>query len=416
MHRSSLIAALLLSSATGAFAQGSGGVNAPAQQNKPYLVLVSFDGVRPEYLRRIDLPNFERVEARGVRAQGMLPTFPSKTFPNHYTLVTGMYAGHHGLVGNSYWDPERNASYRMSDTLAVRDSSWYRGEPIWVTAEKQAMVAGAFFWPGSEAAIGGARPTFVKAYDGRVPNRARVDSVLSWLAMPERSRPHVITMYFSVVDHAGHEHGPLSPQVDTAMGDVDAALGRLLDGIEKSPIRDRVYVVLVSDHGMMVQSPRWYAALDTLIDLKGVRIADAGPNANLHVQGGMERARVLRDSINRRMRHGRAYLRAEVPARLYYSEDPRIGDLVVIMEDHFTIGRANRPPREGTATHGWEPGNPEMHAVFVAMGPGIPAGKTIPVFENVQLYPWMAELLGLKPASGIDGKPGVLAGLIRAAK
>jgi predicted AlkP superfamily pyrophosphatase or phosphodiesterase len=303
----------------------------------------------------------------------------------------------------------------MRDTLAVWDGSWYRGEPIWATAERQGMVSASYFWVASEALIV-ARPTMYKKYDGAVPIVARVDSLLAWLALPVERRPHMLTLYMSDVDGAGHAHGPLSPQVDTAAWRVDAALGRLLDGIERLPIRDRVYFLLVSDHGMSEASPRWYAALDTLIDLQGVRIADAGPNANLHVQGGAARAAVLRDSINRRMRHGRAYLRAEVPARLHYRADPRIGDLVVIMDDHFQIGRADRPPREGTGAHGWDPSFRSMHALFVASGPGIPAGRTIPSFENVDVYPYLAEVLGLKPAKGIDGRKGVLAGLIRTAR
>jgi len=412
------VVALLAFHAAGALAQGggTGGTNAPGAQDRPYVVLISFDGVRPEYLKRMDLPGFERAMARGTRAEGMLPVFPSKTFPNHYSLVTGWYAGRHGIVGNSFYDPARDATYRLSDTLAVRDPTWYRGEPIWVTAEKQGMVAASFFWPGSEAPIGGVRPTYVMKYDGRVPNATRVDSVLSWLALPARSRPHMITLYFSTADGAGHDHGPLSPQVDTAMWAVDAALARLMDGVERLPIRDRVYLVLTSDHGMLETSPRWYAALDTLIDRQGVRIADAGANANLHVQGGEPRARVLRDSVNRRLRHGRAYLRAEIPEQLHYRDDPRIGDLVVIMDDHWTVGTANRPPRDGSATHGWEPSNPNMRAIFVVVGPGVPAGRTIPVFENVDVYPYLAEVLGLKPAPGFDGRAGALAALIRAAR
>ena len=411
-----LAAAVSAVPAVPAAAQGTRGVNTPAQQNKPYVILVSFDGMRPEYLRRIDLPNFARVMQRGVTAEGMSPTFPSKTFPNHFTLVTGLHAGNHGLVGNNFWDPARNGGYRMSDTSAVRDASWYRGEPVWTTAERQGMVSASFFWPGSEAPIGGAAPSFVKAYDGRVPNFARVDTVLSWLSLPERSRPHMITTYFSTVDGAGHDHGPLSPQVDTATWAVDSALGRLIDGIERLPIRDRVYLILTSDHGMMETSPRWYAALDTLIDMNGVRMADAGPNANLHVEGGAARARVLRDSINRRMKHGRAYLRAEIPARLHYSADPRVGDLVVIMEDYFQIGRANRPPREGGGAHGWEPTNPAMHAIFLAMGPRIPAGKRIATFPSVEVYSYMTEVLGLRPAARVDGRKGFLADLIRTAR
>ncbi|MEX2178331.1 MAG: ectonucleotide pyrophosphatase/phosphodiesterase [Gemmatimonadaceae bacterium] len=394
-------------------AQGTGGINTPAQRGKPYVILVSFDGMRPEYLDRINLPNFRRVIERGVRAEGMLPVFPSKTFPNHYSIVTGMYAEHHGLVGNRFWDPARNAGYGMGNADVVTDGSWYRGEPIWSTAEKQGMVAASFFWVASEAAIAGARPSIYKRYDGRIPNLGRVDTVLAWLAFPAERRPHMITLYFSEVDGAGHSFGPLSPQVDTAAWNVDQALGRLLDGLARSSVRDSVYLLLVSDHGMSETSPRWYAALDTLIDLTGVQIADAGPNANLHVNGGAERARVLRDSINRRMRHGRAYLRADVPARLRYNKDPRIGDIVVIMDDHFTIGTANRAPREGSASHGWEPVLPTMHAMFLAMGPGIPAGKTIPVFSNVEIYPFMAEVLGLRPAAGIDGRSHWLANLIR---
>lgn len=402
--------AALLASAAPLRAQ-TGGVNTPAQQNKPYVLLISFDGFKPEYLRRIELPNFARVMRRGVVSEGMIPVFPSKTFPNHFSIVTGMYAERHGLVGNSIWDPERNRAYTMSDTGAVRDASWYRGEPIWATAEKQGMVAASYFWPGSEALAGGAKPTIVKAYDGRVPNFHRVDSVLAWLQLPGRNRPHMITTYFSDVDGAGHDAGPLSPQVDTAAWAVDSALGRLVDGIERLPLRDSVYLLLVSDHGMSETSPRWHVALDTLIDLARVRIVDPGPNVNLHVGGGVERARVLRDSINRRMRHGRAYLREDVPERLHYNADPRIGDVVVIMDDHFTIGRADRPPRDG-ATHGWDPWIAAMHAIFIASGPGIPAGKTIPAFENVEIYPYMTELLRLRPAAGVDGHAGRLAALI----
>ncbi len=416
MIRYALALTITVASASLVVAQGSGGVNGSAQQNKPYVVLISFDGFRADYLQRMDLPNFQRVADGGVRSTGMLPVFPSKTFPNHYSIVTGLYAEHHGLVGNRFWDPQRSAAYSMSDTNAVVDGSWYRGEPIWSTAEKQGMVAASFFWVASEAQIAGARPSRWKKFQGRVPNFDRVDTVLTWLALPAGNRPHMVTLYFSDVDGAGHDHGPLSPQVDSAAKRVDAALGRLLDGVEKLSIKERVYFILVADHGMSEVSPRWYAALDTLIDLRQVRPFDAGPNVNLFVEGGRERAIVLRDSINRRMRHGRAYLRGELPAHLHYNADPRIGDLVVVMDDHYTVGRADRPPKEGEATHGWDPTFPNMHALFVVRGPGVPHGKAIGNFENVDIYPYIAELLGLRPATGIDGRRGRLSSLIKAAR
>ena len=388
--------------------------NAPQLRNKPYVVLISFDGMKPEYLTRIDLPNFQRVMRQGVRSVGMIPTFPSKTFPNHYSIVTGMRSESHGLVGNRFWDPERNDAYSMSDTLKVWDGTWYRGEPIWVTAERQGVKAASFFWVASEAAIGGIRPSYWKKYSTHTPNFDRADTVAAWLALPGESRPHMITLYFSETDGAGHEHGPLSPQVDTAAKHVDAALGRLMDAVAKLPLRDSVYYVLVSDHGMSETHPRWYAGLDTLIDMNGVRLGESGTLANLYVQGGRERAVVLRDSINRRMRHGRAYVRGEVPAHLHYNKDPRAGDVIVVMEDHFQIGRVGRTPRAG-GSHGWDPTFPSMHAIFVASGPGIPSGKVIPMFENIEIYPWLTEILGLKAAEKIDGRPGFLRKLIGAA-
>ena len=385
--------------------------------DRPYVILISFDGFRPEYLQRLNLPSFERVWRNGVRSTGMVPVFPSKTFPNHYSIVTGMYAETHGIVSNHFWDPRRGARYSYTDTTASRDGSWYGGEPIWVTAQRQGVPAASYFWVGSDADIQGVRPAFYKPYDGRVRNAARVDSVLSWLALPADRRPHMITLYFSDTDGAAHDHGPLSAELDSAAARVDSVLGRLLDGIDRLPIVGRVYLVLVSDHGMSETGPRWYAGLDTIIDMRGVRMPDAGTNANLHVDGGRARAIVLRDSINRRMRHGRAYLREEIPAHLHYRKDPRIGDLVVLMEDHYQVGTTNRPPRVNSANHGWDPrASPMMAALFVARGPGIPAGREIGAFENVDIYPWLTELLGLKPAPGIDGKPGRLANVIRAAR
>jgi predicted AlkP superfamily pyrophosphatase or phosphodiesterase len=409
-----LVAALAVVTSSAALAQAP--VNARAQRDKPYVILISFDGMKPQYLQRIDLPNFQRVMQRGVRSAGMIPTYPPKTFPNHYSIVTGMRAETHGIVSNRFWDPQRNERFVYSDSLDVSDGSWWGGEPLWVTAEKQGMRTASYFWVGSEAAIRGVRPSIWKRYDGRIPNFARVDSALAWLALPPERRPHLVTLYFSDTDGAGHDHGPLSPQLDTAAKNVDAALGRLLDGLQAMTIKDRVYLVLVSDHGMSETHPRWFAALDTLIDTAGVSMGDGtGPLANLSIAGGRARAVALRDSINRRMKHGRAYLRGELPKHLHYDRNPRIGDVVVVMEEHFEIGYANRPSRAG-GNHGWDPTLPSMHAIFVASGPKIPEGKVIPSFENVDVYPWLAELLGLEPARGIDGKSGALRALIRKAQ
>ena len=391
---------------------GSGGVNRPAQQAKPYVVLISFDGFRADYLDRYPAPNFQRVAQRGARAQGLLSIFPSKTFPNHYSIATGMYAEQHGLVANWFYDPVRGETYGMSIREVVQEGSWYRGEPIWVTAEQQGMVSASYFWVGSEANVKGIWPTFWKPYAGTVPNEARVDSVLSWLRLPPARRPHMVTLYFSEVDDAGHRHGPSAPEVGQAILNVDRALGRLIDGLDALPYGRDVTLILVSDHGMAAYTPEHATAIEDLIDTTGVRVADFGPNANLHVRGGPERARAVRDTLNRKLRYGRAYLRQELPERFHYSADPRIGDIVVVMEVPYLLSPRARLPRSGGGTHGWDPAAPEMHGLFLAMGPGIRAGARVPLLPNVEIYPFMTEVLGLEPGPGIAGRRGWLRRLL----
>ncbi|MBI3789700.1 MAG: alkaline phosphatase family protein [Gemmatimonadetes bacterium] len=396
--------------------RGSAGHNAPRHANAPVIVMLSIDGFRSDYLDRFPAPNFARLLAHGVRAEGLVPAYPSKTFPNHYTLVTGLYTEHHGLVANRYWDPERNAGYGMADSSAVRDGSWYLGEPVWVTAERQGMVAASYFWPGSEAAIGGIRPSRTKAYDGKVPIGERVDTVLAWLDLPAEARPHLVTMYFSTTDDTGHRYGPDAAQTGAAVRMVDAALGRLLDGLERLDAGPGgVELLIVADHGMAWSERAQYVELDTVIDLAGVRIPDSGPGAVLFVAGGRDRAVVLRDSINRRMAHGRAYLRADVPAELHYRESPRIGDLVLVMDLPWQVGTAQFAPRRSGATHGWAPSNPEMRAVFVSWRPSAAGPRRTGIVQNVDVACYITERLGLAPAPLTDGVPGRLARQLREA-
>ena len=396
--------------------QASGGINRAEHRQKPSLLLVSFDGFRADYLDRFDLPNFRRVMARGIRARGMHPVFPTITFPNHYSLVTGLYPEHHGIVENSFFDPVRNAAFSFRNPLTVTDGSWYGGEPIWVTAERQGMVAACFFWPGSDADVKGLRPTFWNRYDGSVPNQRRIETVLGWLGLPDERRPHVITLYFSDVDSASHAGTLDSPRVNDALRTVDASIGTLVDGIDALPIRSQVYLLVTSDHGMVETTAKQGIRLDSLVDMDDIEQSFGGPVGMLHVRGGEPaRASRVRDAINARLQHGRAYLRHEVPERHRFRDDRRIGDVVIIMEDAWTIVVTPRlaeaaigmvrPDRWGA--HGWDPALPAMHAIFIASGPDIRAGATLPVMHNVDVYPLMTELLGLRPAPGIDGKPGL---------
>jgi predicted AlkP superfamily pyrophosphatase or phosphodiesterase len=391
--------------------QGSGGVNRSEHLEKPYVVVVSFDGFRHDYLDRIDAPNFRRVIEGGVRAGGLIPVFPTKTFPNHYSIATGMYAETHGLIDNSFYDPHFDATYRLGDTLTVRDARWYGGEPIWVTAERQGMVAGAFFFVGSEAAVGGVQPTLVRDYDGRIANATRVRTVLDWLQRPAEERPHLIMLYFSDVDDAGHRHGPYSPEVEAAVARVDSALGQLLDGIAGLPIADQVNLILVSDHGMSAQDTTRAEYLDDIVELKGVRSVNAGSYTTLWV-GDSARADGIRDALNEGLRHARAYRRHEIPERFRYRGSERAGDILVLAEPGYQVLRRSGRPYTGGA-HGYDPASYTMHGIFLAQGPQIRVGTMIPAFENVHVYPLVAHLLGLTPNPAADGRLDVLRPILR---
>ncbi len=387
----------------------SGGENHARHLDAPYVILWSFDGFRADYLDWYPTPNFDRVAREGLRADGLVPVFPSMTFPNHYSIATGLHPQNHGLVANEFYDPDRDAWYDYHEPSTVIDGSWYGGEPIWVTAEKQGMVAASYFFVGTEADIQGIRPTITKTFDSRVPNAARVDSVLAWLDLPDDRRPHMLTLYISTVDGAGHDHGPAAPETRQAVAHADSLLGHMLRGLERSPVGERTYLVLVADHGMAEVHSDRVEYLEDHLDPDELVISAVSAYASLFVPAGPERAVELRDRLNQGMRHGRAYLKRDLPEELQFSRGPRVGDIVVLMDQGWRV-YADREsgPREGPGgQHGYVPSLRSSHALFIAKGPTLERGRRIPAFQNIHIYPWLAGLLGLEAAE-MDGDPEVL--------
>ena len=354
--------------------------------------------------------------ARGVRARSMRPVFPTITFPNHYSLVTGLYPEHHGIVENSFFDPVRNASFSFRNFQSVSDGTWYGGEPIWVTAERQGMVSACFFWPGSEADIKGIRPTFWNKYDGSVPERTADRDRARLAPAPCRTpaaRHHALLQRrrLCVAQDADwrFRRGRCGAAVDTA-------LGVLLDGLDRLESRDRVLLLLTSDHGMADTAAARIVQLGDVIDTTGVRAGFSGPVTGLHVSPEAGTAMAVRDRINAKLQHGRAYLRQEVPERHHFRDTPRAGDVVVIMDEGWLMATSiiNRGLiQRDWGEHGWDPDLPSMKAIFLLAGPGIRGGVTIPEVENVDVYPLMTELLGLQPATGIDGQPGKIRSMLK---
>ncbi len=391
------------------------GPNSAAAQKQHYVVLVSLDGFRWDYAKREGAKNLLALGKQGVWApEGMLPSYPSLTFPNHFTIVTGLYPEHHGLVANSFYDETKQARYAISDPKAVSDGSWYSGTPLWSLAESQGMRTACLFWPGSEAEIAGYRPTYFVRFDSKTEatdevQRARIDDAAALLKLPAADRPHFITIYYSEPDHEGHAFGPDAPETRAAELKMDAMVGKLKAALDATGLP--IDLVVVSDHGMAKVEGGWIT-LDQFADLKGFETA----GALLYGKTEEDRERVY-NQLKKASPQFVVYRRKDVPAGLHFNESARAGDPVVVATGPYAIRahgpEAGRPDRPSTAgAHGYDPRKlPEMKASFFAAGPDIVAGKTVAPFENVNLYPWLAHVLGLQAPKN-DGSLGVLAGTL----
>ena len=368
------------------------------------VILVSIDGFRPDDLTRGVSPTLNALAADGVRAIGMQASFPTLTFPNHYTLVTGLYPDHHGIVANSMNDPALG-HFTLSDRAAVGDARWWNAAtPVWVSVERAGLHSATMFWPGSEAAIQGVRPDHWRPYDGTVTPDQRVDTVLHWLDLPSPQRPVFVTLYFDQVDHAAHEHGPRSPEVDVAIAEVDAALTRLMAGLRRRGLLDRVNLVIVSDHGFASTSPKRLVVLDRLLPAADITVVSSGAVAGIDPRPGHVRA--AERALLGRHAHMRCWRRSALPARLHYGTHPRVPAIVCLAQDRWMIvtraGLASRHGKVMLGDHGYDNADADMHALFIANGPAFRAGVVLPVFPNVDVYPLLMHLLGLPPQPG-DG-------------
>lgn len=371
--------------------------SAPAP-NDALLILVSIDGFRWDYLDKYDAPVLRQLAAGGVRAKRMNPSFPSKTFPNHYTLVTGLRPEHHGIVANWFFDPALGEMFGMAKT---EENWWTGGEPVWITAERQDVRSACFFWPGSETSHHGLRPSFFKPFDGKMPSNDRVDGLLAWLDLPAVQRPRLGTLYFDIVDHAGHKFGPDAPETARAVQQADAAVGRLLAGLAARGLRDKTNLVIVSDHGMSPCGPDKIIFLEDLMDVSTVQVESTGPNGGVRPKTGSAAALVaaIRAKAPAQVQ---VCLREEVPARLHYRDNPRIPPVVLMADDHWNIeSKAGWPMRAPTyvlGSHGWDPETTNMGALFVASGPAFRRGVMLEAFDNIHVYDLLCHLLGVQPA------------------
>jgi len=373
----------------------------PGDAGATPLLLISIDGLRHDYLDLAETPALDRLINGGFKADSLHHVFPTKTFPTHYTIVTGRHPGTHGVVANSMWDPIRDARFSLGNRDAVMDGYWYEGgEPIWVTAEKQGLTAAAFFWPGTEARIHRTRPSFWKPYNARTPYDERVDQVLEWLDLPSDKRPDLITMYFSSVDSAGHRDGPRSEAAAQALADIDGHLLDLLHGLDDRGLLDAMHILVTSDHGMASVDIDQYILLDEHLDLSQVRVSDWGPAGQ--IWAGDMGAESVQKALSGAHPHLQVWQRDDIPARLHFGTHHRVPDVLALGDLEWMV--SNTPYMIGrtqfslNGMHGWDPAYFKMHGLFIAHGPAFGSGTRAPSLRSIDLYALMAHLLDIEPA------------------
>ncbi|WP_109125695.1 ectonucleotide pyrophosphatase/phosphodiesterase [Dyella sp. C11] len=369
------------------------------------LLLISIDGYRTDYLSRGLSPTLQSLADHGVHAtDGMQPSFPSLTFPNHYTIVTGLRPDHHGIVNNTMSDPVLG-KFSLGNRDAVSNGRWWsEGTPLWETVQKNGMTSATMFWPGSEADIHGEHPRFWKPYDGNVTATERVDQVLSWLDLPVAERPKFITLYFDEVDHAGHDFGPDSPQVNEAISHTDAALARLVDGLKKRGLLDRINMIVLADHGMAPAPSRNVVVVDKLIPIKHVDVVATGVLAGFNPKPGYDFARI-EASLEKPQKHMTCWDKTRVPERFAYGSNPRVPQLLCLADVGWRISTSDylaKKKKQSQGDHGYDNQAPQMQALFIAHGPAFREGAQVPSFPNVDVYPLMTHLLDV-PAAQNDG-------------
>ncbi|KPF75203.1 phosphodiesterase [Blastomonas sp. AAP25] len=375
----------------------------------PVTILISIDGMRPDYLDRGLTPNLTALKAKGVAA-AMRPSFPSKTFPNHYTIVTGKRPDRNGIVGNSMIDPMRPGQmFSMGDARQALDPFWWiEAEPVWVTAEKAGLRTATMFWPGSEVAHNDVRPRDWMRFDQAISNEQRVNTVLDWMRRPANIRPRLVTMYFDTVDTAGHRFGPdRSPELDAAISEVDSRIGELVRGIEAMGVAANF--IITADHGMAQTAEDRVIQLDDILPRDTYIAVETGPYAAIEPAAGTD-SRVF-DALLQKREHIVCYRKEELPSHLHYGKNPRVAAIICIASNGWTILAG--PPRHPVTggAHGYDPANSDMHALFMAFGSSIRPTASLPLFDNVDVYPLIARLIGFEPLPS-DGDAKTLSGIV----
>lgn len=382
----------------------------------PPLILISLDGFRWDYLKLhpAETPNLRRLAHDGVTAGGLIPVYPTNTFPNHYAIVTGLYPSHHGIINNVMFDPTLGEFFHYNQPASARDGRWWGGEPIWATAVKQGRRSACYFWPGSEAEIAGVRPTFFKAYDYSIPFAKRLDEVVGWLKLPPAERPALVTFYLEEANGVGHKSGPDSPQLAATLKLIDDAIGTFLARFAAEGLTANF--VVVSDHGMTSCDSDRVVLLDDFVDLATTQIDFEETTAGLRPLPGNDVASIMR-ALEKLPPNAKAYRAGDLPARFHVDpKNPRVPPVWIVPAEGWQLMRRGLFNAVRATflkgQHGYDPAFASMHGIFIAQGPAFKSGVEVEPFENVHIYNLLCAALGLKAAPN-DGDDRLVKAALR---
>jgi predicted AlkP superfamily pyrophosphatase or phosphodiesterase len=372
-------------------------------QSKPYLILVSFDGFRWDYLNRGITPNLEKIRTDGVSAMSLRSVFPSKTFPNHISIITGMYAENHGIISNSFPNFEKNYWYRMSDTAAVRDSKWYLGEAFWETAERQEIKTASYFWPGSELSLEHRHPSYREFYEHERPYEQRVEGVIKWLQLPYEERPHLITLYFDDTDTYGHRFGPNSPELNESIKRLDNIAGMLIHELTDIGMKDSVNLIFVADHGMTEVFEDKVVDIGNMIKEYDCRFMDDGPL--IQIEPPADRLKEVYETLKRNEYHYKVYLKEDIPDYYHYSKSPLTFSILLVADIGWSLigNKKSNWLGKSKGNHGYDNNHLDMHGIFLADGPAFKDGYQTGTLWNIDIYPLLCKIFNIYPRSNIDG-------------
>ena len=376
-----------------------------ANKNDQYVLLISFDGFRADYIDWYDTPNFDQIKLNGVKAKSLKPVFPTKTFPNHYSIATGMYVENHGLIGNQFFDKKLNEFYQTKDREKVEDKRFYGGEPIWSTAEKQGLKTASYFWVGSEAQAGGHYPSIWKKYDQKQSFDARIDSVIKWFEKPIKNRPRLVMLYFHEPDNTGQKYGPRSKENKLMVESVDRTIGNILNKLKTLTIYKKLNVILVSDHGMTEIDKTKKIVLSKYIDTKKIKMEGSGAYTLLYSDENNE---IEKSYLKlKQLSNIDVYKKENIPDKWRFKRHHRIKDILIVAKEGWTILKDNLDCSYyfySKAAHGYDNDLQSMQAIFFAQGPAFKKDYTISSINNIDIYPLIAHILNIKSYHEIDGK------------